>query len=76
MRKLKILWERFARYLDLDHDQRKQFATMCNTVAALLMVNYYIHGSGFTAVVMLFASVTLWVISIVIVRKKDDKEDK
>jgi len=56
----------------LDHDQRKQVATSCNTVAALVMVNYTIQGSGFSAVLMLIISTLLWVVSIIIVRKNDD----
>ena len=56
----------------LDHDQRKQFATSCNTVAALIMVNYTIQGSGFSAVLMLIVSALLWIVSIIIVRKNDD----
>ena len=55
----------------LDHDQRKQVATSCNTVAALVMVNYTIQGSGFSAVLMLIISTLLWVVSIIIVRKND-----
>ena len=55
-----------------DHDQRKQVATSCNTVAALVMVNYTIQGSGFSAVLMLVISALLWAVSIIIVRKNED----
>jgi len=38
MRKFIELWQWvIAHYRDPDHDQRKQFATACNTVAAIVI---------------------------------------
>ena len=77
MMKFKTWWERFiARYRNPDHEQKKQIASLCNTIAALIMVNYYFHGKGLMAFLMLLVSLLLWSFSIVIVRKDDDEEGK
>lgn len=70
---VKLFWRRIISGLYyLDHDQRKQLATSCNTVTALVMVNYSIQGSGLPAVIMLLVSALLWIGSIIIVRKQDN----
>ena len=76
MMKFKIWWERFiARYRNPDHEQKKQIASLCNTIAALIMVNYYFHGKGLMAFLMLLVAVCLWLGSVAIVRKDNDKEE-
>ena len=74
MRTFIELWQWvIAHYRDPDHDQRKQFATACNTVAAIVMVNYCLNGKGVLSVLMLPVAVSLWMVSIAVVRK--DKEE-
>ena len=76
MMKFKTWWERFiARYRNPDHEQKKQIASLCNTIAALIMVNYYFHGQGLMAFLMLLVAVCLWLGSVAIVRKDNDKEE-
>ena len=76
MMKFKTWCERFiARYRNPDHEQKKQIASLCNTIAALIMVNYYFHGQGLMAFLMLLVAVCLWLGSVAIVRKDNDKEE-
>ena len=73
---LRELWERFlSQYRNPNQEQKKQIASICNTIAALLMVNYYIQGKGLMAFLMLLVAVGLWLGSVAIVRNNDSKED-
>ena len=55
----------------LEHDQRKQIATVSNTIAVLLYVQYYLKLTGFPAFVILLVTFVLWGFSVKIVKNSD-----
>ena len=64
-----------AQFYGLDHDQRKQVASVLNNIATLIVVQYFFRHSGINAVMMLMIAVALWLISVKIVRiVRKDKE--
>ena len=72
LKSIKALWDwGLSHYRDPDHEQRKQFATTCNTVAAIVTVNCFFNGKGIMAFMMLLIAVALWLVSIAVVRKQD-----
>ena len=71
MKKFKEVLERImVHFRDPDHDMRKQFATTCNTVAAILVVNFVLNNKGIISFVMLVVAVVLWLLSVAVVRKE------
>ena len=70
MKKLITLWKwTITRFHDLDHDQRKQTAAALNNIATLIVVQYFIRQNGFSAIIVLGMSISIWILSVKIVRK-------
>jgi hypothetical protein len=72
---MKKLTDWILRYLpNPDHEQRKMLGTIAHGQALLILAHYFIYGKGFSAVIVLFVAIALWVFAYKIVRK--DEEEK
>lgn len=63
----RMLHRFYERY---EFEQRKQFATACNTIAAIILVQFTFQQKGYSGIWGVLIALSLWLIAVEMVRKE------